>query len=108
MIRLTCTECKQSLKVPEGALGKKVQCPACGARFIGRLDPSPPAEGAFAPLPNLELHEPPRQPAPAATEPEQPVVLDEVEVVEGGDEPVRTPAPVRQARSRPRWRPDEP
>lgn len=41
-IRLRCAECQRKLKVPDEALGKKVQCPACGARFIGRLEPTPP------------------------------------------------------------------
>ncbi|HTU20130.1 MAG TPA: hypothetical protein VMG10_18845 [Gemmataceae bacterium] len=43
-IRLRCAECRRKLKVVDEALGKKVQCPACGARFIGKIEPtSPPA-----------------------------------------------------------------
>jgi len=41
-IRFRCAECRRKLKVPDEALGKKVQCPVCGARFIGRTEPSPP------------------------------------------------------------------
>lgn len=40
-IRFRCAECRRKLKVPDEALGKKVQCPVCGARFIGRTEPSP-------------------------------------------------------------------
>jgi hypothetical protein len=101
-IRLTCTECKKSLKVPEAALDKKVQCPACGARFIARPDADPPAETGFSPLPNLELDEPPRKAAPPEKEPAEPVVLDEVEVVEVAEEPIR------RARRPARLREDEP
>lgn len=43
-IRLRCAACNRKLKVPDEALGKKVQCPMCGARFIGRQEASPPAE----------------------------------------------------------------
>lgn len=74
-IRLRCTECQRKLKVPDEALGKKVQCPACGARFVGRLEPNPPPSPAkepaatkpaptaappedAAPVPNLQLEEP--------------------------------------------------
>lgn len=42
-ILLKCAECQQSLTVSEEALGKKVQCPACGASFIGRIDESLPS-----------------------------------------------------------------
>ncbi len=40
-IRLKCPECQQKLKVADEALGKKVQCPVCGARFVGRIESSP-------------------------------------------------------------------
>ena len=41
-IRLRCAACRRKLKVVDAALGKKVQCPVCGARFIGRIESSPP------------------------------------------------------------------
>jgi DNA-directed RNA polymerase subunit RPC12/RpoP len=77
-IRIRCAECQRKLKVPDEALGKTVQCPACGGRFIGRLDAEPP------PAPPLEspppLQHPPlemmaaspfeeREPASAPPEP---------------------------------------
>jgi DNA-directed RNA polymerase subunit RPC12/RpoP len=67
-IRLRCAECQRKLKVPDEALGKKVQCPVCGARFIGRLEANPsqepvvpepvPASSPAASFPNLQLEEP--------------------------------------------------
>jgi len=49
-IRLRCAACNRKLKVPDEALGKKVQCPMCNARFIGRVEP-PLAPEPTAPLP---------------------------------------------------------
>lgn len=74
-IRLTCAECQRKLKVPDEALGKKVQCPVCGARFLGRLEPTPRSEPA--PFPNLALDE------PAALEPiaEEAISVDENEML---------------------------
>jgi hypothetical protein len=77
-IRLRCAECKRKLKVPDEALGKKVQCPQCGARFIGTIE-LPPAEpqpsipkenGAPAPLAEAEGE---RVAVPAATPVERPL-----------------------------------
>ena len=79
-IRLKCAECRRSLKVPDEALGKKVQCPACGARFIGHIESSPPS----APFPDLALEE------PAALKPiaEEPFAVDDaaMDVTEAADE----------------------
>ena len=92
-IRLRCAECQRKLKVPDEALGKKVQCPACGARFIGRLDadPPPPPAPASAPskpaasFPNLQLEEPSPLEAIEPLAGDEPVVeelvpVDEAEV----------------------------
>lgn len=82
-IRLKCAECQRNLKVPDEALGKKVQCPACGARFIGHIDSSSPPT---APVPDFGLEE------SAALEPiaEQPfgsndAAMDVTEAVDEGD-----------------------
>lgn len=79
-IRLKCAECQRSLKVPDEALGKKVQCPACGARFIGHIESSPPS----APVPDFGLEE------SAALEPiaEEPFTADDatMDVTEAVDE----------------------
>ena len=95
-IRIMCVKCQRKLKVPDEALGKKVQCPACGARFLGRLDVTPPppmvsepapAKPTAAPFLNLQLEEPtPLEAIEPLTidEPilEEPILEDEVEVTE--------------------------
>jgi DNA-directed RNA polymerase subunit RPC12/RpoP len=94
-IRLNCAECRRKLKVPDEALGKKVQCPVCGARFLGRIEPDAPAtpmaKGDVSPqteaatIPNLDLDD------PATKEPiaDDMVILDEppMEVSEAVEEP---------------------
>lgn len=64
-IRLKCAECQRKLKVPDEALGKKVECPACGARFIGRIDADAPTAPSSqrngnpsSPFPDLALDKP--------------------------------------------------
>jgi DNA-directed RNA polymerase subunit RPC12/RpoP len=61
-IRLRCVACHRKLKVPDEALGKKVQCPECGARFIGRIEPSPP------PVVETTPEQPRTETTPAAAE----------------------------------------
>jgi DNA-directed RNA polymerase subunit RPC12/RpoP len=79
-VRLRCAECQRKLKVPDEAIGKKVQCPACGARFIGRLDgeASPASPTSPPPLqqPPLEMmaSSPPEEPSLAPTAPPEPTV----------------------------------
>lgn len=105
-IRLRCAECQRKLKVPDEALGKTVQCPVCGARFLGHLEGSPPLPlvpqepvleemapvpprmeppHALSHFPSLELEEPAAIEADAVA----PIVLDEetiLEVTESADE----------------------
>jgi DNA-directed RNA polymerase subunit RPC12/RpoP len=100
-IRLKCAECQRKLKVPDEALGKKVQCPVCGARFIGRLDANAAAPAAPPPseVKQPALAPPPVEQPPAsfpsfqledttAFEPIEPVAVnesaagDETEVME--------------------------
>jgi len=50
-IRLRCAVCQRKLKVPDEALGKKVQCPACGARFVGQIEAESPAPQPLADSP---------------------------------------------------------
>jgi DNA-directed RNA polymerase subunit RPC12/RpoP len=81
-IRLKCAECQRNLKVPDEALGKKVQCPACGARFIGHIDSSPPT----APVPDFGLEESSAL-EPIAEEPfgSDDAAMDVTEAVDEGD-----------------------
>lgn len=94
-IRLRCAECQRKLKVPDEALGKKVQCPACGARFTGRLDTNSPPQkrviakpaSASAPakpqasLPDLQLEAPSSIEAVESVRDET-IAQDEMEVTE--------------------------
>jgi len=65
-IRLHCMECQRKLKVPDEALGKKVQCPVCGARFIGRIESTPPPVAADPPT-EIPLVRPPAEMTPSAS-----------------------------------------
>src|SRR5262245_20017462 len=35
---ITCGDCGQQMRLPHAHVGKKVQCPHCGARFVARPD----------------------------------------------------------------------
>jgi DNA-directed RNA polymerase subunit RPC12/RpoP len=100
-IRLRCAECKRKLKVPDEALGKKVQCPACGARFIGRIEARPPAAPAgslteeslvdsiFAEM----ASSPPREAEAVASEPLEPMTVEDEAAMEIIEDAVEEEAP---------------
>lgn len=100
-IRLRCAECQRKLKVPDEALGKKVQCPACGARFIGRLDANaaPPAAPQQPAVKEPTLV-PPSVERPAAPFPnfqlEDAAAIEEIEPI-ADNEPVGDETEVREA-----------
>ncbi|HYV36526.1 MAG TPA: hypothetical protein VE988_12515 [Gemmataceae bacterium] len=39
---INCPSCQRKLQVPETLLGQDVQCPSCGATFVGRVSGRPP------------------------------------------------------------------
>jgi hypothetical protein len=73
-IRLTCTGCKRPLKLPDTAAGKKIQCPACAARFFApAAAPAPaPAPAAVPKTENGPAPAGPTQRAPTPPAPAQP------------------------------------
>ena len=59
-INIACVECRKSLALPAGFIGRVVQCPACRATFTAQ-DPSITAERPEpTPIPALSLDEPPQ------------------------------------------------
>jgi hypothetical protein len=39
---ISCPSCQRKLQVPESLLGQDVQCPTCGATFVGTANGAPP------------------------------------------------------------------
>jgi hypothetical protein len=80
-VRLICPECKKQLKIPETAVGKKIQCPLCSARFIAEA-----AVEAVPAAPPVATPAPP-QPPPAAPTPPPAAIPVTKESVTGGAPP---------------------
>jgi hypothetical protein len=54
---ISCPSCQRKLQVPESLLGQDVQCPTCGATFVGAVGGAPPAT-------RREPSPPPQEPGP--------------------------------------------
>jgi hypothetical protein len=59
---ISCPSCHRKLQVPESLIGQDVQCPTCGATFVG-------AAGAPAAAPGPAVQSHPGYPAPAPRPP---------------------------------------
>jgi hypothetical protein len=55
---ISCPSCHRKLQVPENLIGQDVQCPTCGATFVG-------AVGGSVPSPAPAVQSQPGRPAPA-------------------------------------------
>lgn len=90
---MVCTNCKNKMKVPDEAAGKKTKCPSCGT--VLRIPEAPAAAAPAAPP------KPAPKPAPPPpSEPEEVVEEDVTEVVEEIAPISKGPPPV-SAKKRP-------